>query len=172
MRQEIRDAEFSEYVAAQRVRLVRTARLLTAGDHAEAEDVVQVALTRLYVYWPRVRRADDPVAYGFRALTNAFLDERRRAHRRREVPTEITPDTAEPAVDHETRSTVLAALHGLPPRQRAVVVLRHFLQYDVAATAHALGCSEGTVKSQNAKALNRLREVLGAPLTTQEGPNR
>lgn len=171
MRQETRDAEFSEYVAAHRARLVRTARLLTAGDQAQAEDVVQTALTRLYVHWSRVRRADDPVAYGFRALTNTFLDERRRAHRRREVLTDDRPDTVEPAVDHETRSMVLAALHDLPPRQRAVVVLRHYLQYDVAATAHALGCAEGTVKSQNAKALSTLRKRLGEPIS-QEGPNR
>jgi RNA polymerase sigma-70 factor (sigma-E family) len=171
MRQEARDAEFSEYVAAQRVRLVRTARLLTAGDHAAAEDVVQTALTRLYVHWPRVRRADDPVAYGFGALTNAFLDERRRAHRRREVVTAETPDAEAAATDHETHAVVLAALHRLPPRQRAVVVLRHVLQYDVSATAEVLGCSEGTVKSQSAKALSTLRQTLAEPITT-EGPNR
>jgi RNA polymerase sigma-70 factor (sigma-E family) len=170
MRQESRDGEFSEFVAAHRPRLVRTARLLTAGDHAGAEDVVQTTLTRLYVHWPRVRRADDPVAYGFRTLTHTFLDERRRAHRRREVITDQAPDTAQADVDHETRSTVLGALQSLPPRQRAVVVLRHFLQYDVAATAHALGCSEGTVKSQNSKALSKLREALGDPITT-EGTN-
>jgi RNA polymerase sigma-70 factor (sigma-E family) len=171
MRRETRDAEFTEYVAAHRVRLVRTARLLTAGDHAAAEDVVQSALTRLYVHWPRVRRADDPVAYGFRALTNAFLDEQRRAHRRREVVTGETLDRPEPVADHETRSTVLAALGDLPPRQRAAVVLRHFLEYDVAATAESLRCTEGTVKSQNAKALSTLRQRLGEPITTQEGSN-
>ncbi|MGC4111750.1 MAG: SigE family RNA polymerase sigma factor [Nocardioides sp.] len=174
MRQESRDAEFSEYVAAHRARLVRTARLLTAGDHAAAEDAVQTTLSHLYVHWPRVRRADDPVAYGFRALTNAFLDEQRRAHRRREVLVDRSPDDEQaPAVvqrevDVETRSVVLAALRELAPRQRAVVVLRHFLQYDVGATARALGCSEGTVKSQNAKALGRLRELLGER-TTLEG---
>jgi RNA polymerase sigma-70 factor (sigma-E family) len=168
MRLESRDAEFSQYVAAHRVRLVRTARLLTAGDHAAAEDVVQTALTRLYVHWPRVRRADDPVGYGFRTLTNTFLDEQRRAHRRRELVSDRTPEVAAPIVDHETRSLVLAALGELAPRQRAVVVLRHFLQYDVAATAQALGCTEGTVKSQNAKALSTLRERLGEPITQEE----
>lgn len=171
MRQETRDAEFSEYVVAHRVRMVRTARLLTAGDHAAAEDLVQAALTRLYVHWTRVRRADDPRAYGFRTLTNAFLDERRRAHWRREFVSDHATDGPASAVDHETRSLVLDALRRLPPRQRAVVVLRHFLQYDVSATAHALGSSEGTVKSQNAKALNRLRELLDEPITT-EGTNR
>jgi RNA polymerase sigma-70 factor (sigma-E family) len=167
MRQETRDAEFSEYVAAHRGRLVRTARLLTAGDHAAAEDVVQTALTRLYVHWPRVRRADDPVAYGFRTLTNAFLDDQRRAHRRREVLVDESPDSPQQGTDHETRSVVLGALRHLAPRQRAVVVLRHFLQYDVAATAQALGCTEGTVKSQNAKALSRLRDLLGEPITLE-----
>lgn len=167
MRQESRDAEFSEYVVAHRARLVRTARLFTAGDHAAAEDVVQTALTQLYVHWPRVRRADDRVAYGFRTLTNAFLDEQRRAHRRREVLVDETPVVEQHGVDLERRSVVLAALRELAPRQRAVVVLRHFLQYDVAATAQALGCSEGTVKSQNAKALGRLRGLLGQPITLE-----
>jgi RNA polymerase sigma-70 factor (sigma-E family) len=167
MRQEIRDSEFSEYVAAHRARFVRTARLLTAGDQQAAEDIVQIALTRLYVHWPRVRRADDPIAYGFRSLTNAFLDERRRAHRRRELVTDDAPRSTAPAVDYETRSAVMEALEDLPPRQRAVVVLRHFLQYDVSSTAAALGCAEGTVKSQNAKALAQLRESLGPAMTTE-----
>jgi RNA polymerase sigma-70 factor (sigma-E family) len=164
MREKTRDTAFSEYVAGQRVRLVRAARLLTVGDEAEAEDLVQATLTKLYVNWSRVIRADDPVAYGYRSLTNTCLDERRRAHRRREVVTDSTPEVADPTADPETRRLVLEALDGLAPRQRAVVVLRHFLQYDVAATAEVLGCAEGTVKSQNAKALAHLREVLGESL--------
>jgi RNA polymerase sigma-70 factor (sigma-E family) len=167
MREKTRDTAFSEYVAGQRVRLVRAARLLTVGDEAEAEDLVQATLTKLYVNWSRVIRADDPVAYGYRSLTNTFLDERRRAHRRREVVTDSTPEVADPTADPETRRLVLEALDGLAPRQRAVVVLRHFLQYDVAATAEVLGCTEGTVKSQNAKALAHLREVLGASLLAE-----
>jgi len=166
MRQETRDADFSEYVVAHRVRMVRAARLLTAGDDDAAEDLVQTALTRIYVHWSRVSRADDPVGYGFRVLTNAFLDERRRAHRRREIVHGDTPEQAGTTVDPETRHLVLRALERLAPRQRAVVVLRHFLQYDVAATVEALGCAEGTVKSQNAKALAHLRELLGDELQT------
>ena len=161
MRTEQRDAEFSEYVAAQRGRLVRAARLLTAGDEASAEDLVQATLTRLYVRWPRVSSADDPVAYGYRSLTNAFLDERRRAHRRREIVTDRQPERVAPSTDPDIRAAVLTALTELAPRQRAVVVLRHFLDYDVSDSARVLGCSEGTVKSQNAKALARLRELLG-----------
>ena len=111
MRRETRDADFSEYVVAQRVRMVRAARLLTAGDDAAAEDLVQTTLTRLYVQWPRVSGADDPIAYGFRSLTNAFLDERQRAHRRHEVVTERQPEhpaagrTPRPARWCSTRST-------------------------------------------------------------------
>jgi RNA polymerase sigma-70 factor (sigma-E family) len=164
MRHRDRDAAFSAYVAGQRARLVRTARLLTAGDEAAAEDLVQTTLTRLYVHWPRVSRADDPVAYGYRSLTRTFLDERRRAYRRREIVTDTTPETIGTTPDPETRRVVLDALEQLGPRQRAVVVLRHFLQYDVGATAVVLGCTEGTVKSQNAKALAHLRELLDSSL--------
>jgi RNA polymerase sigma-70 factor (sigma-E family) len=171
MRQQARDDESSAYVLAHRPRLVRTARLLTAGDQDAVEDIVQSALTRLYAHWPRVRHADDPGAYGFRALTSAFLDERRRAHRRREVLIDVLPEMPSPAPDHELRSVVLQGLEGLAPRRRAVVVLRHFLPYDVNAAAHALGRSEGTVKSQNAKALAHLRTARGRTITA-EGTNR
>jgi RNA polymerase sigma factor (sigma-70 family) len=74
---------------------------------------------------------------------------------------------ADHAADVETRSLVLDAQRRLPPRQRAVVVLRHFLDYDVATAAQVLGCSPGTVKSQNAKALSTLRELIGAPTLTE-----
>jgi RNA polymerase sigma-70 factor (sigma-E family) len=167
MGERARDAEFSDYVAAQRVRLVRAARLLTTGDEAAAEDLVQTTLTRLYVHWSQVSRADDPVAYGYRSLTNVFLDERRRAHRLREVADDVALERAEVTADLDTRRVVLDALQQLAPRQRAVVVLRHFLQFDVAATAEVLGCVEGTVKSQNAKALAHLRELLGASLPVE-----
>jgi len=113
MRERTRDAEFSDYVAGQRVRLVRAARLLTAGDEAAAEDLVQTTLTRLYVHWAKVSRADDPVAYGYRSLTNAFLDERRRAHRWREVAGDLTSDGAEVTADPDTRRLVLEALQQL-----------------------------------------------------------
>jgi RNA polymerase sigma-70 factor (sigma-E family) len=167
VRQTTRDADFSEYVVAQRVRLVRAARLLAAGDDATAEDLVQTTLTRIYVHWSRVSRADDPVAYGFRVLTNAFLDERQRAHRRRELVTDQQLEHAVPGADPDVRAMVFEALHQLAPRQRAVVVLRHFLEYDVNGASRVLGCSEGTVKSQNAKALARLREILGDQLLNE-----
>lgn len=171
MRNEERSArragEFVRFTRAHRADLVRTAALLCAGDEAHAEDVVQTTLTRLYLSWPRVRRADSPLAYARRSLTHVFIDEARRAHRRRETtvaePADALP--SEPAAadaDPALRQSVLAALASLGPRQRAVVVLRHWHDLDVAETARLLNCSPGTVKSQNARALAHLREHLGA----------
>jgi RNA polymerase sigma-70 factor (sigma-E family) len=157
-------AEFVSFVGAHRQDLMRTAALLCAGDEQFAEDVVQTTLTKLYLAWPRVRRADSRLAYARASLTNVFIDECRRAHRRRETPTAELHDGSEalvPAHDRELRAVVLAALDALGPRQRAVVVLRHWHDLDVVETARILGCSTGTVKSQNARALATLRAALG-----------
>jgi RNA polymerase sigma-70 factor (sigma-E family) len=167
MRQIDRSAEFVDFAGTHRADLVRTATLLCAGDEAFAEDVVQTTLTRIYLSWPRVRRADSPLAYARKCLTHVFIDEARRAHRRRETTVE-DPALAmprEPAVagtDLDLRDVVLAALDSLGPRQRAVIVLRHWHDLDVTETARILGCSPGTVKSQNARALAHLREHLRA----------
>lgn len=173
MRAADRDTEFIEFVTAQRTAMVRMARLLTAGDEALAEDLVQTTLTKLYVAWPRVRRAGNPVGYARTSLTHAFVDDRRRGHRRHETPTDEPVDRGgrHPAAAHgdtDLADTVLAALAELAPRQRAVVVLRHWLDLDVAETARIMSCSTGTVKSQNAKALDRLRTVLAPQLTLEE----
>ncbi len=170
MRASDRDTEFVDFVTAQRTALVRMARLLTAGDDAFAEDLVQTTLTKLYVHWPRVRRAGNPVGYARTSLTHTFVDEQRRAHRRREALTERPAETASVSHDADLARTVLDALSDLAPRQRAVVVLRHWLDLDIAETARVLAISTGTVKSQNAKALDHLRATLGATLTFQEQP--
>ena len=161
MRDVERDAEFSEFVLAQRSALVRMARLLTAGDDALAEDLVQTSLTRLYVAWPRVRRAGNPVGYARTTLTHSFVDERtprppasRDGHGGPGRPGDVRRRTG----GRPPTSSPHCA--GLAPRQRAVVVLRHWLDLDVAETARLLGCSTGTVKSQNAKALAHLRSAL------------
>jgi RNA polymerase sigma-70 factor (sigma-E family) len=167
MRSLDRDEEFIQYVSAYRGGFMRTARLLTAGDDAGAEDLVQSTLTSLYLAWPRVAHADNPAGYGYAALTNTFIREQRRAHRRREVVTDQAIENVVDGADVETTSLIFEALKQLPARQRAVVVLRHFLQYDVAGAAQLLGCSQGTVKSQNSKALTRLRELLGAYTLTE-----
>jgi RNA polymerase sigma-70 factor (sigma-E family) len=168
VREAQRDTEFVDFVTAQRTALVRMARLLTAGDDAAAEDLVQTTLTRLYVHWARVRRAGNPVGYARTSLTHAFIDEQRRAYTRRETPIDVIPERPAHDDDQDLARAVLGALSTLAPRQRAVVVLRHFLDLDIAETARLLGCTTGTVKSQNAKALDRLRSTLEPTITLQE----
>lgn len=155
-----RDNEFREYVLGDRTRLMRTAMLLTAGDRYASEDLVQTALTRVYVHWRRIRY-EGAGPYAHRILVNAFLDDRRRAARRPEL---VTADMIEPrpggVADADELLTVRRALLELAPRQRAVLVLRYFQDLDVAEAARVLECSEGTVKSQTSKALRRLRDVM------------
>ncbi|MDQ1713471.1 MAG: hypothetical protein QOE45_2921 [Frankiaceae bacterium] len=166
-----RDEGFRAFVVARRPNLVRTATLLTAGDRHLAEDLVQVSLTRLYVAWPRIRATEGPDAYAYRILVNAFTDETRRPWWRRERAHAELPDTtAAETLTAEDRDAVRSALAALPPRMRAAVVLRHWLEYDVAETATALGCSQGTVKSQTARGLDRLRELLG-PIAEPADPH-
>ena len=149
---------------AERAGLVRTATLLTAGDRHSAEDLVQSTLTKLYVAWPAVQRADNRLAYARRALVNAFSDERRRLWRRRERPTAEVPDSAGADQRSEPLADGLrAALAALPPRMRAAVVLRYFHELSVAETAQALGCSQGSVKSQTSRGLALLRTALQTP---------
>ena len=171
MRDSDRSAEFVAFTSAHRADLVRTAALLCAGDEAFGEDVVQTTLTRLYLAWSRVRRATSPLAYARTTLTHVFFDEIGRAHRRRETSyAEPVEDAGADGPDVELRQVVLDALASLGPRQRAVVVLRHWHDLDVAETARILHCSPGTVKSQNARALAHLRDVLGAAHLTSEVP--
>jgi RNA polymerase sigma-70 factor (sigma-E family) len=157
-----RDEQFHQFVVSRRAALVRTATLLTAGDAHLAEDLVQSTLTKLYVAWPSFQRADNPDGYVRRTLVNALTDERRRWWRRSERPMAEVPDRA--AADHvngDVSDGLRVALKELPPKMRAALVFRYFYDLDVADTADALGCSEGTVKSQTARALDKLRAVLG-----------
>jgi len=167
-----RDEQFHSFVLSHRAGLVRTATLLTAGDGHLAEDLVQSTLTKLYVAWPAFRRADNPEGYLRRTLVNAFTDEKRRWWRRHErtvaVLPDRMPDAAPAGIDDGDGDGLRTALRELPPRMRAALVFRYFYDLDVADTADALGCSEGTVKSQTARALDRLRDVLAQtalPLT-------
>jgi RNA polymerase sigma-70 factor (sigma-E family) len=164
-----RDAEFKAFVASSRGRLLRTARLLAGGDAHWAEDLVQTALTKLYVHWDKVRSEDGPARYTDRILVNVFLDERRRLWRHRETSTAEFRD-ADPVrePDQADRLTVLAALAALPKGQRATVVLRYFRDLDVATVAQLMGCSEGTVKSQTARGLAAMRNLIAEPIETVE----
>jgi len=168
-----RDEEFSAFVKTRRTGLVRSACLLTAGDTHLAEDLVQTALARLYVAWPKVRRAGTESAYVWRIIVNAHIDEVRRPSRRRErhVP-ELPELPAPPEVypDGLGGSEVRAALGALPPGMRAAVVLRHWLDLSVGETAELMNCSEGTVKSQTAKAAARLRGLLSPAAVERTHP--
>lgn len=156
-----RESEFAQFVREQRPGLVRWATSLTVGDAHTAEDLVQATLTRVYLHWGKARRGN-PVGYARQALMNTFLDHRRRAHTRREVPGgDILPDLPTPAQGDPDLSSLRAALAALPPRTRATVILRHVEGLTVEETAHALGCTPGTVKSQTARGLTRLRDKIG-----------
>ena len=169
MRPDRRDDEFRDYVLRRRPELLRTATLLAAGDGHLGEDLVQIALTKLYVAWPRVR-ADTRDAYLHRTLVHALIDDKRRRDRRPESPTDTLPERPLPeAVDDLPGQLVRDALAALPARMRAAVVLRHWMDLDVEATAAALGCSTGTVKSQASRGLAKLRTLLDPHLTAAPG---
>ncbi len=164
MRSSARDAEFSEYVATRRAHLRRTAYLL-CGDSHRAEDLVQTVLMKLYVAWPRIRRGDGETggnvdAYARRMLVNANVDEGRRPWRRETSGLDGHDLPTAPSTSTEDRDLLRAALVDLPPRQRAVVVLRHFWGLSVEETARDLGVSTGTVKSQTSHGLNKLEATL------------
>ncbi|MEW2486373.1 SigE family RNA polymerase sigma factor [Streptomyces sp. NPDC048411] len=152
-------AEFRGFAEDRLPHLRRTAYLM-CGDWHHAEDITQTALTKLYVAWSRRRQIHNMDAYAHRVLTRACVDHTRRRWRR-EHPTAALPDHAGPGTDPALGLQVRAALAALPPRQRAVVVLRYWADLDIAATAKAMGCTAGTVKSHTARALVRLRELLG-----------
>ena len=150
-----RETDFTAYLQARQPALLRTAYLLT-GDAHTAEDVVQTALARLYLSWDRVQRAESPDAYVRRAIANEATSWWRRAVRRREVATALVPERAVAGED-SSRDEVWQLVRELPPRQRAVIVLRYYEQLSEAEIADALGISPGTVKSQASRALATLR---------------
>ena len=158
MRDTVRDAEFSEYVAARRTQLRRTAYLL-CGDPHRAEDLVQTALMKLYVAWPRILRDGNVDAFARRIVVNAHLDEVRRPWRRERPGLDGVEVSRDDPAPHD-RDVLVAALADLPEGQRRVVVLRHYWGLSVEETAADLGISTGTVKSQTSHALRRLERTL------------
>jgi RNA polymerase sigma-70 factor (sigma-E family) len=151
--------EFDDFVRTRSTGLLRIAYLLTGDRHA-AEDLVQEVLEQMYVKWRRIEGA--PEAYARRALVNRSTNRWRSRSRRPEAPL-AHHDVAQPdhSDDVAIRDAVVDALRGLPPRQRAAVVLRYLDDLPVSEVARAMDCSEGTVKSNTARGLDRLRAVLG-----------
>jgi RNA polymerase sigma-70 factor (sigma-E family) len=163
------EGAFRAFAISRRPQLRRTAFLL-CGDWHQADDLVQTALVKLYVAWTRVRGDGPPDGYLHRILVRCYLDERRRPWRR-ESPVELVDDSASAARPEEDLLDLRAALARLPKRQRATLLLRFWLDLSVGQTADALGCSDGTVKSQTARALTTLRGQLADPVLLTEEPS-
>ena len=157
------EAGFREFVGA-RFQPLRALAYVTCGDWQAAEDAVSGALSRLYLRWDRVA---SPEAYARRAVIRAAIGEKRRPWRREHLAGEAFPEmtTPDPAVEVDERLRMRAALRRVPPRQRAALVLRFLEGLSVEATAEALGCSPGTVKSQTSRGLDTLRTALSAEIT-------
>lgn len=167
------DEEFSAFVAGTGRRWAQVARLLTR-DPTDAEDLVQQVLTRTYASWRRIRTTDVH-AYVRRALLNAYLDE----HRRRKVLAFRPMSHHEGVLDREVavdggaddRDQLRRLLDTLTPRERAVVVLRHYLDASQSETAEVLGVSTGTVAATTSRALAKLRVTTDrAPAATTSDP--
>jgi RNA polymerase sigma-70 factor (sigma-E family) len=152
--------DFDDFARSRQAHLRRSAHLL-CGDWHLAEDLTQTALAKLYAVWRRVRQLESPDGYARRVLYRTFIDEtRRRRWWERTGTGTAQEDVVAPASDPDLRLTLLDALRQLPPRGRAVLVLRFWEDQSVEATAAALGCSVGTVKSQTSRGLGTLRRIL------------
>ena len=159
------EVSFEDFVRARAGSLLRTAFVLAGQNQAEAEDLLQLALERAYRHWGRICRSGEPERYVRGILANASADRWRRMARRAEQPLLSSgpgPVVADRTIDVENRDFLLRALNGLPPRQRTVLVLRYFDDLSEIETAQMLRCSVGTVKSQAARGLARLRAVATA----------
>ncbi|HEX4429926.1 MAG TPA: SigE family RNA polymerase sigma factor [Frankiaceae bacterium] len=156
--------DFRVFVLARAPQLRRSAHLLVGGD-AEADELVQATLVKIYLAWDKVSRADDPVAYAKKILYTTASRQRRRLGLSRSVGPEPASNHSHGQLDD--RDDLRRALLTLPKRQRAIVVLRFYEDLSVAQTAALMGCSAGTVKSQTSKALAKLRV---SPLLAPEAP--
>jgi RNA polymerase sigma-70 factor (sigma-E family) len=154
------DEEFAGYMTARLPALRRLAFLLSQDWH-QADDLAQAAAIKAYTHWARAAGADNTDAYVNAILVREFLHERRSAWRRL-VSLADAPETAARQSDHDSSLDLRSAVGALPPRQRAVLVLRFYCDLNIYQTAGALGCSPGTVKSQTAKALDSLRRAMGS----------
>jgi RNA polymerase sigma-70 factor (sigma-E family) len=154
-----RDDEFTAFVAARRTHLRRIAYAL-CGDWHRADDLLQTAMVKLYVAWPRLHRDGREEAYVRQIIVRANIDESRRPWRREHAGLDGLDREARADYPFEERSALLDALQDLPAMQRKVVVLRHWLGLSVEETARELGISTGTVKSHTSRGIAKLQETL------------
>jgi RNA polymerase sigma-70 factor (sigma-E family) len=165
----LRDQEFVDYVTARLGTLRRLAYLL-CQDRDRTDDLVQAAITRLYVHWGRARAVEHLDAYARTVLVRVYLNERRSTWATRVDLSRELPDAAAAPEDRDDALDLRAALAALAPRQRATLVLRFYCDLSVDQTAAHLGCSAGTVKSQTAKGLQVLRGRLGSGSSDPANP--
>ena len=163
------ELEFEEFARARAPQLYRSAWLL-CGNHHEAEDLVQETLAKVFVKWraPFGRRIDNPAAYAQTALTRTFISARRRRSSK-EVPRGDLPDSPDRVSSEltdlsEVRLAIVAALTGLKPQDRAVLVLRYLEDLSVEETAQRMGTSPGAVRNRSLRALERVRPLLDGTL--------
>ncbi|QIK75150.1 SigE family RNA polymerase sigma factor [Nocardioides piscis] len=160
MRAAQRDAAFTAYVAARQTHLRRIAYAV-CGDWHQADDLLQTALTKLYVAWPRIQKDGAEDAYVRQIIVRSHIDDTRRPHRRERPGLDGHDAEVREPLPVEERSALFEALQALPVMQRKVVVLRHWLGLDVRETARELDIAEGTVKSHSSRGLSALQQVLG-----------
>ena len=153
------DEEFREFMRGRWAATVRLAYGLT-GDTGHAEDVAQDAFARAYASWGRVSRAGDPQAYVRRIVINEYRRRFRKQRVAEELPG-VLPDAGTMPPAPEERSALLDALRSLGPRQRAVIVLRYWMDLSEREIAQAMGVSPGTVKSNVSRGLAALARALG-----------
>lgn len=171
---ERQEQEFAEYFAARLDSVRRTAYLL-CGDWHRADDLAQTAFVALHRRWNRIRDRGATDAYVRKTLVRASIDESRRPWRRERPLDQLPePQPSGQRLDEQValRADLLAGLAQVPPKQRAVLVLRYFEDLSVEETAAALGCRTGTVKSQAARGLATLRTRLGPHFEALPVPGR
>jgi len=151
--------EFEDFVAGALPELLRFGVVLT-GDRHRADDLVQTALVKTMRRWSSIDRGQ-PMAYVRRVMVTTQLTWWRRLRRETAMPEGVdVVDPSRPEAAYDDQDELARALAVLPPRQRAVVVLRYYAGYSEAEIAETMGCAPGTVKSQSAKAMRTLRRVL------------
>jgi RNA polymerase sigma-70 factor (sigma-E family) len=165
------ESAYRDFVTTRIAHLRRVA-FLVCGDWHLAEDAVSTALAKLYVHWDKVRDRERIDAYARTMVVRAVLDERRRPWRRERNPYDeavVARSVPDSTAQVHDRLLLRKALESLPRRRRAVLVLRFYEGLSVEETADAMGCAAGTVKSQTARGLATLRDILPADYLMTHG---
>ncbi|GAA3026824.1 SigE family RNA polymerase sigma factor [Kitasatospora albolonga] len=156
--------EFEEFASTRSRRLFQIAYLM-CGDWHQAQDLVQITLAKMFTVWGRLRRGrDEPGldAYARKVLLRMYLSQRRLRRSTEVVSAELPEQLTLGNEESDLRVTLVAALAQLPPRNRAVVVLRYLEDHSVESVSELLGCSPGAVKTLTTRSLAKLRGILGA----------